>query len=177
MRRRFFLGAALAASASPVLAQTTTPTPAPAATATTPPPAATAAPTPQGPIDPVNALEYAFVQALTDARMRPVFRQYLVNTHVVIALSSDDPNAAPLEINVRDGFRAAAIFTSAQRVDEVLGPDAPRIVINSRAAFERVAGKNVVINYRLIPMLTLEPSDVAAYLAAAPPESSAGPTE
>lgn len=178
MRRRFFLGAALAASASPALAQTATPTPAPTATAPTPPPAAAAAtPTPQGPIDPVNALEYAFVQALTDARMRPVFRQYLVNTHVVLALSSADQNSAPLEIEVRDGFRAAAIFTSAQRVDEVLGADAPRIVINGRAAFERVAGKNVVINYRLVPMLTLEPADVAAYLEAAPAESSAGPTE
>ena len=171
MRRRLFLGAALAAGATPALAQTTTPTPAPAAA-----PAATP-PQPQGPIDPVNALEYAFVQALTDARMRPVFRQYLVNTHVVLALSAADQNSAPLEIEVRPDFRAAAIFTSAQRVDEVLGPDAPRIVINGRAAFERVAGKNVVINYRLVPMLTLEPADVAAYLAAAPEESSAGPTE
>ena len=168
MRRRLFLGAALAAGATPALAQTT---PAPAAA-----PAATP-PQPQGPIDPVNALEYAFVQALTDARMRPVFRQYLVNTHVVLALSAADQNSAPLEIEVRPDFRAAAIFTSAQRVDEVLGADAPRIVINGRAAFERVAGKNVVINYRLVPMLTLEPADVAAYLAAAPEESSAGPTE
>ena len=175
MRRRFFLGAALAASASPALAQTTTPTPAPAPAASAPAPAAAAAP--QGPIDPVNALEYAFVQALTDARMRPVFRQYLVNTHVVLALSSADQNSAPLEIDVRPDFRAAAIFTSAQRVDEVLGPDAPRVVINSRAAFERLAGKNVVLNYRLVPMLTLEPSDVAAYLAAAPEGTSAGPTE
>jgi hypothetical protein len=170
MRRRFFLGAAFAAGAAPALAQTTTPTPAPAAA-----PATT--PTPQGPIDPVNALEYAFVQALTDARMRPVFRQYLVNTHVVLALTSAAQNSAPLEVEVRDGFRAVAIFTSAQRVDEVLGADAPRIVINGRAAFERAAGKNVVINYRLVPMLTLEPSDVAAYIAAAPEESSAGPTE
>lgn len=172
MRRRFFLGAALAAGATPALAQTSTATPAPAAAPTTTP-----APAPQGPIDPVNALEYAFVQALTDARMRPVFRQYLVNTHVVLALSSADQNSAPLEIDVRPDFRAAAIFTSAQRVDEVLGADAPRIVINGRAAFERAAGKNVVINYRLVPMLTLEPSDVAAYIAAAPEESSAGPTE
>lgn len=174
MRRRFFLGAAFAAGATPALAQTTTPTPAPAAAPTTAP---APGPQPQGPIDPVNALEYAFVQALTDARMRPVFRQYLVNTHVVLALTSADQNSAPLEVEVRDGFRAVAIFTSAQRVDEVLGADAPRIVINGRAAFERAAGKNVVINYRLVPMLTLEPSDVAAYIAAAPEQSSAGPTE
>jgi hypothetical protein len=169
MRRRFFLGAAVAAGVSPAFAQTTTPTPAPAAA-----PAAT--PSPQGPIEPVNALEYAFVSALTDERMRPIFREYLVNTHVVLALSGAAQNSAPLEVDVGDGFRAAAIFTSTQRVDQVLGANAPRIVINGRAAFERVTGKNVVINYRLVPMLTLEPSDVARYLAAAPPPS-AGPTQ
>jgi hypothetical protein len=38
-------------------------------------------------------------------------------------------------------------------------------------------GKNVVINYRLVPMLTLEPADVARYLEAAPEQSSAGPTQ
>lgn len=167
MRRRIFLGAAMAAGVSPAFAQTTTPTPAPAPTA---------APQPQGPITPVNALEYAFVAALTDERMRPIFREYLVNTHVVLALSGEAQTSAPLEVDVRDGFRAAAIFTSAQRVDQVLGADAPRIVINGRAAFERVTGKNVVINYRLVPMLTLEPSDVARYLAAAPP-ASAGPSQ
>ncbi len=174
MRRRFFLAAGLAASTAPAFAQTTA-TPAPGAT---PPPAAAAAarPQPQGPIDPVNALEYAFVAALTDERMRPIFRQYLVNTHVVLALSGEDQNSAPLEIDVRPDFRAAAIFTSDQRVDQVLGANAPRIVINGRAAFERVAGKNVVINYRLVPMLTLEPADVARYLVDAPP-ASAGPTE
>ena len=169
MRRRFFLGAAVAAGVNPAFAQTTAPTPAPAAA-----PAAT--PSPQGPIEPVNALEYAFVAALTDERMRPIFREYLVNTHVVLALSGAAQNSAPLEVDVRDDFRAAAIFTSTQRVDQVLGANAPRIIINGRAAFERVTGKNVVINYRLVPMLTLEPSDVARYLAAAPPPS-AGPTQ
>jgi hypothetical protein len=50
-------------------------------------------------------------------------------------------------------------------------------MIGGRAAFERVSGKNVVINYHLIPMLTLEPADVAGYLAQAPGVASAGPTE
>lgn len=168
MRRRLFLTAAMAAGVSPAFAQTTTPAP-----AATDPPQPPARP---GPIEPVNALEYAFVSALTDERMRPIFRRYLLDTHVVLALTSEDQNSAPLEIDVRDGFRAAAIFTSAQRIDQVLGADAPRIVINGRAAFERAAGKNVVINYRLIPMLTLEPSDVATYLET-PGESSAGPSE
>lgn len=127
MRRRFFLGAAAAAGVSPAFAQTATTTPAPAAA-----PAAT--PSPQGPIEPVNALEYAFVSALTDERMRPIFREYLVNTHVVLALSGAAQNSAPLEVDVRDGFRAAAIFTSTQRVDQVLGADTPRIVINGGAA-------------------------------------------
>ena len=166
MRRRLFLSAAFAAGVAPAFAQTTA---APAA-------APTATPPPAGPIEPVNALEFAFVSALTNENMRPVFRQYLVNTHVVLALSGEDQDSAPLEIEVRDGFRAGAIFTSAQRIDAVLGADAPRIVINGRAAFERLAGKNVVINYRLVPMLTLEPDDVARYLET-PGEASAGPTQ
>lgn len=171
MRRRIFMAAALAAGISPSFAQTP-PQAEPEATA----PSTSSAAAPAGPIDPVNALEFAFVSALTNERMRPVFRQYLVNTHVVLALASAADDAPPLEIEVRDGFNAGAIFTSTQRIDAVLGAEAPRIVINGRAAFERLTGKNVVINYRLVPMLTLEPEDVARYLET-PGEASAGPTQ
>jgi len=171
MRRRLFLSSALAAGVTPAFAQTAPVTPPPATAATPPAPAA-----PQGPIEPTNALEFAFVAALTDPGMRTVFRRYIMDTHVVVAMAGEGNDAAPLEIDVNPTFRAAAIFTSDQRVNEVLGPDTPRIVINGRAAFERLEGKNVVINYRLIPMLTLEPEDVQAYLAA---EGSglAGPTQ
>jgi len=168
MRRRLFLSAAIAAVATPALAQTT-----PAAPATETP---TSAPAAGRVIEPVNALEYAFVSALTEPDMRPIFRRYLIDTHVVVATVSADADAAPLEVDVGGGFRAVAIFTSAQRVDEVLGADAPRIVINGRAALERLEGKNVVINYQLVPMLTLEPDDVARYLEP-PGEASAGPTQ
>lgn len=160
MRRRFFLAAAVAASAAPAFAQVQLPE-------------LERAP---GAIEPVNALEYAFVAALTDARMRPVFRQYLVNTHVVIATASAEANAAPLMVDVRDDFRAAAVFTSTQRVDEVLGSETPRIVINGRAALQRLSATNVVLNYRLTPMLTLEPEDIARYLEA-PGTASAGPSQ
>lgn len=168
MRRRLFLSAAIAAVATPAFAQTTPPAPA----TETPPPA------PVAPrlIEPVNALEYAFVSALTEPDMRPIFRRYLIDTHVVLATTSADADAAPLEVDVGSDFRAVAIFTSTQRVDEVLGADAPRIVINGRAALERLEGKNVVINYRLAPMLTLEPADVARYLQP-PGDASAGPTQ
>ncbi len=169
MRRRLFLSAAIAAVATPALAQTTPAAPAPTET---PPPAPAAARA----IEPVNALEYAFVSALTEPDMRPIFRRYLIDTHVVLATVSADPDAAPLEVDVGGDFRAVAIFTSAQRVDEVLGADAPRIVINGRAALERLEGKNVVINYRLVPMLTLEPDDVRRYLEP-PGDASAGPTQ
>jgi hypothetical protein len=50
-------------------------------------------------------------------------------------------------------------------------------MIAGRAAFERARGKNIVINYHLIPMLTLEPDDVASYLAAQPGVASAGPAQ
>jgi hypothetical protein len=160
MLRRFFLAAAMAASAAPAIAQIRL-------TEDEPDPSL---------IEPANALEYAFVSALTNARMRPVFRRYLVSTHVVLALTSADPESEPLEVDVRPDFRAGALFTSIQRIDAVLGADAPRIVINGRAALERLRGKNVVINYQLAPMLTLEPADVASYLET-PGESSAGPSQ
>ncbi len=166
MRRRLFLSAAIAAVATPAMAQDTPAAPA----AETPPPAAARV------IEPVNALEYAFVSALTEPDMRPIFRRYLIDTHVVLATVSADADAAALEVDVGGDFRAVAIFTSAQRVDEVLGADAPRIVINGRAALERLEGKNIVINYRLVPMLTLEPDDVRRYLEP-PGDASAGPTQ
>lgn len=127
-------------------------------------------------IEPQNALEFAFVSALTNENMRPIFRRYLLDTHVALALSGPAGDAAPLEIRVRSDFSAGAIFTSAARLQSVLGVNAPHVMINGRAAFERLNGKNVVINYRLVPMLTLEPTDVATYLET-PGESSAGPTQ
>lgn len=158
MRRRSFMIATLGAAALP--------TPALAQAATEPPPL----------IEPRNALEYAFVSALSNESMRPVFRRYLLDTHVALALDGEGADAAPLEVELRDGYRAGAIFTSAARVDAVLGADAPRVMINGRAALERLRGKNVVLNYRLAPMLTLDPEDVARYLDM-PGESSAGPTQ
>ena len=128
------------------------------------------------PITPQNALEYAFVSALTNENMRPIFRRYLMETHVALALASAEDDAPVRELRVREGFTAGAIFTSEQRLTQALGADAPHIMINGRAALTRLVGKNVVINPGFVPMLTLEPTDVAAYLMT-PGESSAGPTQ
>lgn len=172
MQRRTFLLALSGGVALPALAlaqeaeQPQAPTAASGVTLGEPPPV----------IDPQNALEFAFVQALTNENMRPIFRRYLLDTHVALALAGPGTDAAPLEIAVRPNFRAGAIFTSAARLQATLGANAPHVMINGRGAFERLSGKNVVINYRLVPMLTLEPSDVAAYLET-PGESSAGPTQ
>lgn len=127
-------------------------------------------------ITPENALEYAFVSALTNENMRPIFRRYLMETHVALALASAEDDAPVRELRIRDDYTAGAIFTSEQRLKHVLGEDAPHIIINGRAAFTRLAGKNIVINPGLVPMLTLDPPDVAAYLLT-PGESSAGPTQ
>ena len=127
-------------------------------------------------ITPENALEYAFVSALTNPNMRPIFRRYLMETHVALALTEQQDDAPVRELRVRDGFSGGAIFTSEERLRAVLGEEAPHIIINGRAALTRLAGKNIVINPGLVPMLTLEPTDVAAYLLT-PGESSAGPTQ
>ncbi len=130
----------------------------------------------EDPITPQNALEYAFVSAFNNEGMRPIFRRYLMETHVALPLVDDTPDAAPREMTTREGFRGGVIFTSEQRLQSVLGPDQPHIMINGRAALTRLVGKNVVINPGLVPFLTLEPRDLAAYLAT-PGESSAGPSQ
>lgn len=162
MRRRNFFAAAIAAGAFPSVARAQG--------------QPTARPIAETAIEPATALERAFVMAYDDQRMRPIFRRALLDGSVALALSGSGADATPLEVEVRSGWRAGAIFTTAARLNAVLGADAPRIVLNGRAALERLRGKNAVINYRLLPMLTLDAEDVALYLASEG-TSSAGPTQ
>lgn len=126
-------------------------------------------------IEPENALERAFVAALDNEAMRPVFRRLLVEAPVALALASNAADAPPLQRPLRDGAAAGLIFTSAARLDAVLGEDAPRAVLPGREALERLRGNYAVLNFSLAPMLTLEPEDIERYLEI--PESSAGPAQ
>jgi hypothetical protein len=172
MRRRSFVAATLAAAALPLVARAQETTP----DGPRPAPAGTATPVDSNPIDAQSPLEQAFVLAIDDPRMRPAFRRYLLDTSVVLALSEAATEPTPREVQVRPNFLAGAIFTSAERMDAVLGADAPRIVLNGRAALERLRGKNAVINFRLVPMLTLDDEDIAVYLSTEG-TASAGPTQ
>lgn len=151
MNRRTVLTGALAMAATPglVLAQTT-PTPRP--------PAPTL-------ITPENELERAFIAALADASQRQAFRREFLASQVALAMTSDAADAAPREVELRPELRAAAIFTSTTRLNGVLGPASARRVLSGRQALTLLRGKNVVLNYRLAPMLTLEPTDVAEWLS------------
>jgi hypothetical protein len=160
MRRREFVAATLLAGAMPSLARAQ----------------ASGVTIERGPIDPQTPLERAFVMALTDERMRPIFRRYLLDTSVALAMSGEGESAVPLEVEVRPGWSAGAVYTTAARLQSVLGADAPHIVLNGRAALERLRGKNAVINYRLVPMLTLDDEDVAMYLASEG-SAAAGPAQ
>jgi SseB protein N-terminal domain len=126
-------------------------------------------------IAPQNPLEAAFVDAYHDEAARDAFRRQLLESNVVLALASSAPDAPPREIEPRPGVRAALLFTAPARIDSVLGPAAPRVVLRGRAALERLRGKHVVINPRLAPMLVLEPEDVARYLDF--PRELTGPTQ
>lgn len=149
MRRRTFVAAALAGAATPLAAHA------------------------QGfsvaPITPANALEEAFIAALNSPQARPVFRRRLLREPVTLALATGEPDAGPLSVPVptQGGGRlvCAAVFTSSERLISVLGGEAHFANMTGRAALTRLTGQNVVLNYRLIPMLTLEPADVAEYLA------------
>ena len=79
--------------------------------------------------------------------------------------------------SIREGVTASLLFTSVGRLNSVLGPASPRVILTGRAALQRLRGKNVVLNMRLNPMLTLEPADIASYLAAQGSSASAGPTQ
>jgi hypothetical protein len=129
------------------------------------------------PIEPANALEHAFVSALTNEAMRPIFRRQLLESYVALPMASSEPDAAPLEITLRDGVTASLVFTSVGRLDEIMGTQTPRIILTGRAALERLRGKNVIINARLMPMLTLEPEDVTRYLETPASPASSGPTQ
>lgn len=126
-------------------------------------------------IDPQNELEEAFVQAVEHQDVRPVFRRRLLQSRVVLALASNAADAPPREISPREGVHAGLIFTGTQRMDTVLGPMAPRVSLTGRAALERLRGKHVIVNAQLVPMLVLEPEDVAAYLDGS--ANSAGPAQ
>lgn len=157
MRRRLFLAGSIVAVTAPGLALAQSQTP-PAAAPAGPPPA-------RARIEPQNALEYAFVDAIDNEDLRPAFRRELLISQVALALSAREPGAPPRSIELRPGFRACLIFTSPARARAVMGPNAPMLTATGREALERVRGTNVVININLAPMLVLEAEDVETYLA------------
>jgi hypothetical protein len=126
-------------------------------------------------IDPQNELEEVFVQAVDRRDLRAVFRRRLLQSRVVLALASNAPDSPPREISPSEGVHAGLIFTGTQRMDTVLGPMAPRVSLTGRAALERLRGRHVIVNAQLVPMLVLEPEDVAAYLDGS--ATSAGPAQ
>lgn len=149
MRRRLFLTGALAALPGLAWAQDQAPQPQPE-----PPPLITAQ----------NELERAFLAALHDENARAAFRREFLVSQVIVALESDAGDAEPREVQLGPERTAAAIFTSSTRMSGVLGPAAARRVMSGREALTLLHGKHVVLNYRLAPMLTLEPEDVAEWL-------------
>lgn len=161
-RRSLIIGAvAVGAMAAPVFAQTTAP--------------ASASPPPPTEIEPRNALEHAFVRALHDEAERPAFRRLLLTSYVALAIAERSPDAPPRMIELRPGLRASLLFTSGARTTEIIGPQAPVLMLTGRRALERVRGGNVIININLAPALVLEAEDVDAILAM-PDESPAPPT-
>ena len=122
------------------------------------------------PIDPENSLEEAFVSAFARESARPAFRRALMASPVALALANATPESPPLFVDVasetagQPPLHGGAVFTSPSRLHGVLGPNAPFATLTGRQALERLRGRNVVLNYRLVPMLTLQVDDVAHYL-------------
>jgi hypothetical protein len=128
------------------------------------PPAAALFAGPQ-PIRPVNALENAFVAALTNPDMRPVFRRLFLDSQVALALETTGGDEARVRtVPIQNNVRAAAIFTTPERLRAILGDDAPFATLSGRDALARVRANNAAINFMWAPMLTLEPDDIANWL-------------
>jgi hypothetical protein len=166
MYRRRFVAASLAAIAVPAAARAQTE---PASTTASP------ASTP-GLIEPQNALEQSFLNALNNEALRPAFRRQLLTSQVALAVVSRLPEAPPRQIELRPGVQACLVFTSSARAAQVMGPMAPVLMLTGRQALRRVRGANVIININLAPALTLEPEDVQALLDM-PDESIAPPPQ
>lgn len=116
-------------------------------------------------IEAENELERAFLSAFRDPSARPGFRRELLASRVALALANSAADSPPRMQQVREDLRVGLIYSSASRLAGVLGPAAPRIVLTGRDALARLTGQHVAFNFRLVPMLTLEPEDVAEYLA------------
>jgi hypothetical protein len=153
---------------------------------------APAVPPPPAPplnIEPQNALEQTFVDALTDETARPLFRRQFLTARVALAVVSIEPLSPPRQVELQPGVRTCLVFTSPARAAQVMGSEAPVILVTGRQALQRIRGANVVININLSPSLVLEPDDIEAYLempdesaprAAAPEPQSprlAGPSQ
>ncbi len=115
------------------------------------------------PIAPQNPLESDFLAAFESEAMRPVFRLRLLESQVSLALAAGE-NPEPLQVTLANGARAGILFTSEARLHSVLGASAPHVNLTGREALTRLRGGNAAINYRLIPMLTLEAEDVENFL-------------
>jgi hypothetical protein len=115
-------------------------------------------------IEAENALEHDFLAAFANPAMRATFRLRLLESLVALALETQTLNSPPHMIPLGEDNEAGLIFTSPSRLASVLGPEAARMMVTGRQALTRLRGKHVALNYGLLPMLTLEPSDIENFL-------------
>ena len=115
-------------------------------------------------IEAENALEHDFLAAFANPEMRATFRLRLLQSLVTLALETQTPDSPPRLIPLGEDDEAGLIYTSPSRLASVLGPETARMVLTGRQALTRLRGKHVALNYGLLPMLTLEPSDIENFL-------------
>ncbi|MBC7769546.1 MAG: SseB family protein [Phycisphaerales bacterium] len=156
MLRRTLLISALAAAATPALAQTP--------------------PSTLQPIEPRSALERAFLAAYRSEAMRPAFREEFLESSVLLVTASSARDAPP-RLTPVPGGQTAMIFTTAALLERRLGPATPRVAMNGRAALMRVRENHVVINVGYEPMLVLDSEGISGFLGIPPSPNAAGPAQ
>jgi hypothetical protein len=115
-------------------------------------------------IEAENALEHDFLAAFANPEMRATFRLRLLQSMVTLALETQTADSPPRFIPLGEDDEAGLIYTSPSRLASVMGPETARMVLTGRQALTRLRGKHAALNYGLLPMLTLEPSDIENFL-------------
>ena len=116
-------------------------------------------------INPENDLEIAFLAAYRDPSARDAFARTLLRSEVAIPMQNDAPDSPPQLVRTSSGFRGVAMYTSSKRLVAIRGPATQQLLLTGRQALTRCHDAGVVLNPGLAPYITLDPDEIARYLA------------
>ena len=102
---------------------------------------------PKAPDGPLNDFERLFARAMAEPAARPAFYTAFLEAEVLVSGRMGQPGQADLQFYDVDGEKVLPVFSHAQRLHAVLGPDAPVLKFSGRDLIAQVApGKAFALN-------------------------------